>query len=126
MLPTGLDSQRVLSFKQWCALNGISVRDSPTFVATFDDGEVTRMTVYQGREDGRLDVERGVRLAQWAYRSRMKLECDPRKPADTPAIVEARYEARCKDGEGEYVVLETYTAEELATLTADLAPTLQE
>jgi hypothetical protein len=115
--------------------------DSPTFVATFDDGEVTRMTVHQGLDNGRLDVGRGVRLAQWAYRSRMGLQCDP--PADTPAIIEARYEARNENGEAapvesqqqieerlalgrramkrKYVVLETYTAEELATLTADPA-----
>jgi hypothetical protein len=87
------------------------LRDSPTFVATFDDGEVTRMTVYQG-EDGRLDVGRGVRLARHAYCSR--------KHAETPPPIKVgRYEAR--DQNGEYLVLETYTAEELATLIADPA-----
>jgi hypothetical protein len=46
---------------------------SPVFVATFADGEITRMSVRQG---GRKtpDLARGVRLAQAAYVSRMKRE----------------------------------------------------
>ena len=55
---------------------------SPTFVARFADGETTRMSVHCER--GGLDVGRGVRLAQHAYRSRTG-----RKP---PAIIEAWFE----------------------------------
>jgi hypothetical protein len=80
------------------------LRHSPTFVATFNDGEVTRMTVYQG-EEGRLDVGPGVRLARHAYCSR--------KHTETPPLVKV---AHYENGE---VVLETYNAEELATLIAD-------
>jgi hypothetical protein len=42
--------------------------NSPTFVCKFSDGETTRMTVHSSLT--RLDVRRGVRLAQHAYRSR--------------------------------------------------------
>ena len=38
---------------------------SPTFVATFADGEVTQMTTYTALDE--LDVTRGVRLARAAY-----------------------------------------------------------
>jgi hypothetical protein len=68
--------------------------DSPTFVAYFADGEITRMTTWC--ELGKLDVARGIRLAQHAYRSRMG-----QKP---PAIKSARFE----DSEGG--VLEKYDA----------------
>lgn len=69
---------------------------SPTFVATFADGEVTRMSVFTSRE--KLDVGRGVRLARAAYESRMKRAAPP--------IVEARFE---RNGE----ILEHYTREQL-------------
>jgi hypothetical protein len=68
--------------------------NSPTFVAHFADGEVTRMTVYC--EPGKLDVSRGVRLAQHAYQSRMR-----RKP---PAIIAANFEHN--DGRSEPVEAE--------------------
>jgi hypothetical protein len=55
-------------------------KSSPVFVARFCDGQVTRMTVHC--PDG-LDAARGVRLAQWAYRSRMKRE--------PPAITQAKF-----------------------------------
>ena len=55
---------------------------SPTFVAVFEDGEVTRMTTFQ--ETKGLDLGRGARLARAAYASRTK-----KAP---PPIVEARYE----------------------------------
>jgi hypothetical protein len=77
-----------------------TMSDSPTFVATFDDGEVTRMTVHQCCVN-ELDVGRGVRLAHHAYNSRKR---NSRKRTQTPPpIKEARYE----NGEG--VVLRTYT-----------------
>jgi len=41
---------------------------SPTFVATFADGEITRMTVFTTPDN--LDVERGKKLARYAYESR--------------------------------------------------------
>jgi hypothetical protein len=56
---------------------------SPTFVARFADSETTRMTTHTSLD--RLDVERGVRLAQHAYRSRKKQE--------PPAIIEAWFES---------------------------------
>jgi hypothetical protein len=43
---------------------------SPTFVATFVDGEVTRMTVFTTPDY--LDVERCKKLARYAYESRTK------------------------------------------------------
>src|SRR5262245_8449784 len=52
-----------------------------TFVATFEDGEVARLTTYQHGKT--LDIGRGVRLAHAAYESRMK-----KAP---PSIVEAHY-----------------------------------
>jgi hypothetical protein len=72
---------------------------SPTFVATFADGKVTRMTTFQKTKA--LDLGRGVRLARAAYESRMK-----KAP---PSIVEAHYE---RDGE----VLESYEREQLDTV----------
>ena len=69
---------------------------SPTFVATFADGEITRMTAFTSRE--KLDMTRGVRLARAAYESRMKYAAPP--------IVEARFE---RNGE----ILEHYTCEQL-------------
>ena len=69
---------------------------SPTFIATFADGEVTRMSVFTQRD--RLNHARGVRLARIAYESRCK------HPA--PAIIEARYEH-------EGSIVETYDAEQL-------------
>jgi hypothetical protein len=71
---------------------------SLTFVAEFVDGEITRMTTYT-ESLAKLDIGRGVRLSQHAYRSRMK-----QKP---PAIVAARFENT--DGK----VLEQYDAKQL-------------
>lgn len=69
---------------------------SPTFVATFADGEVTRMTTFQSGKT--LDLGRGVRLARAAYDSRMKKK--------SPPIVRAHYE---RDGE----TLASYEREQL-------------
>jgi hypothetical protein len=82
--------------------------NSPTFVATFADGEITRMTVHQGRDDG-LDVGRGVRLARHAYCSRKRVE-------KAAPIARAQYE----DAETR-AVLKTYTAKELAEPVASKA-----
>jgi hypothetical protein len=60
---------------------------SPTFVATFADGEVTRMTVF-GTPDN-VDVERAKRLARYAYD-------ESRTKKTLPAFVKAHFEqARC-------------------------------
>ena len=71
---------------------------SPTFVATFADGEVTRMSVFTSRE--KLDMERGVRLSRHAYSSRVR--------KDPPVILEAHFESA--DGE----VLAEYTQGQIA------------
>ena len=69
---------------------------SPTFVATFADGEVTQMTTYTALDE--LDVTRGVRLARAAFKSRTKHE--------PPAIIEARFK---QDGK----ILASYDAKQL-------------
>jgi hypothetical protein len=66
-------------------------RVGPTFVATFSDGQITRMSTFTSLAN--LDRGRGVRLSQAAYESRMKQAA--------PAIIEAHFE---QDG----VVLERY------------------
>ena len=55
---------------------------SPTFVATFADGEATRMTVFGTPDD--VDVERAKRLARYAYESRTK--------KTPPAFLKAHFE----------------------------------
>jgi hypothetical protein len=77
--------------------------DSPTFVATFNDGTQTRMTVWHDPGRATLNLDRGIRLAQHAYRSR--------KGQEPPLIVAARFE---HDGE----TLADYTASEFADDTA--------
>jgi hypothetical protein len=54
---------------------------SPTFVAKFADGVVTRMTCYP--KDAPLDVERGIKLSRAAYESRTK--------KSPPLIIEGRF-----------------------------------
>lgn len=76
--------------------------DSPTFVAEFADGEQTRMTVFTSLK--KLDVERGVRLARHAYRSRMKQE--------PPPIVKAHF---ASNG----VMLAAYSSVDLEDIDAD-------
>src|SRR5437868_1621694 len=56
-------------------------RTSPTFVARFADGIMTRMTC--NSEDLHLDLGRGIKLSQAAYESRTG--------KSPPAIVEARF-----------------------------------
>lgn len=74
---------------------------APTFVAHFADGTTTRMTTATSL--ARLDVARGVRLAQWAYRSRQRSE--------PPEIVEARFEQA-------ETILASYDADALAAATS--------
>jgi hypothetical protein len=83
-----------------------SMTDSPTFVAHFADGEVTRMTVYC--EPGKLDVGRGARLAQHAYRSRMGRE--------PPAIIAANFEHT--DGRSKSVEAEALKTAQTKDITA--------
>jgi hypothetical protein len=82
---------------------------SPTFVATFEDGVVTRMTVFTTPND--LDVERGKKLARYAYESRTK------KPP--PAFAKAHFE---QDG----VVFKAYSAVELEDEQEDAGPLAEE
>jgi hypothetical protein len=58
--------------------------NSPTFVAIFDDADrtATRMTVWCGEHGDKLDMGRGVRLAQHAYRQRLR---------EPPALVRAHF-----------------------------------
>jgi hypothetical protein len=72
------------------------MKTSPTFVATFEDGEITRLTTYQHGKT--LDIGRGVHLSRAAYESRMK--------KTPPPIIKAHYE---RDGE----ILENYEREQL-------------
>jgi hypothetical protein len=73
--------------------------DSPTFVAMFQDGAETRMTVWHDPGCKTFNLDRGIRLAQHAYRSR--------KQQEPPLIVAAQFE---RDGE----ILASYTASEFA------------
>jgi hypothetical protein len=57
---------------------------SPVFVATFNDDTQTRMTVWHDPECKALNLDRGIRLAQHAYRSR--------KGQEPPLIVAGRFE----------------------------------
>jgi hypothetical protein len=54
---------------------------SPTFIARFEDGQVTRMTAYC--ENGKLDLKRSIALARAAYEKRAG------KPP--PSIVAAKF-----------------------------------
>jgi hypothetical protein len=76
---------------------------SPVFVATFSNGTQTRMTVWHDPEYKTLNLGRGIRLAQHAYRSR--------RGQEPPRIVAARFEC---DGK----ILADYTVSELADDTA--------
>jgi hypothetical protein len=69
---------------------------SPTFVAVFADGAVTRLSTFQSGKT--LNLARGVRLARAAYESRTKQKSSP--------IIEAHYE---REGE----MLESYEHERL-------------
>jgi hypothetical protein len=82
--------------------------NSPTFICTFADGEITRMSVWHESRNAPLDLDRGVRLACVAYESRAK-----RKP---PAITEARF---LRDG----VALKEYGADDLKGFNALIAST---
>jgi hypothetical protein len=77
----------------------------PTFVATFADGEITRMTTHCPNG---LNLGRGVRLARSAYRSRMRRE--------PPAMSEAHFETPATGNGGEAKVLKTYFPDELAAV----------
>lgn len=74
--------------------------NSPTFVATFADGEVTRMTTWHSPERKTFDLAHGLKLSRHAYQQRIGNE--------PPAIVEARFE----DAAG--TVLEKFDAKQLA------------
>jgi hypothetical protein len=60
-----------------------SNRVSPTFVAQFSDGVVTKMTCHCAQ--GNLDVRRGIVISRIAYESRTKGK-------EPPPIVEARFQ----------------------------------
>lgn len=76
----------------------------PTFVATFSDGVVTRMTTHC--QDGRLDLGRGIRLSRAAYKSRKK--------QSPPALIAGHFETP-PDGDGSAAaILRSYTPDDLA------------
>jgi hypothetical protein len=80
---------------------------SPTFVATFDDGTKTRMTVWHDGSRKTFDLGRGVRLAVAAYKTR--------KRANPPSIREAHFE---RDG----TIVQEYDAQELKIAAKEPAP----
>ena len=76
---------------------------NPTFVATFADGTITRMTT--NCPEGKLDLGRGVRLSSAASESRRK--------QPPPAFTAGHFETP-PNGDGcAAVVLRVYTADEL-------------
>ena len=79
---------------------------APTFVATFADGEVTRMTTYCA--DSKLDLARGVRLSRQVYRSR--------KGNVPPAMTAGHFEKLSDDEGGASLTLKAYTVAELAAV----------
>jgi hypothetical protein len=83
---------------------------SPTFVATFADGTMTRMTTNceECKPDNaakmKLDLGRAIAVSQAAYQSRMK-----RPP---PALVKGHFETPPNNGDAGKI-LRAYTADEL-------------
>jgi hypothetical protein len=76
----------------------------PTFVATFSDGVVTRMSTFC--EDGKLDLGRGIRLSRAAYTSRLK--------QPPPAMIAGHFEVPPNGDGSAAVILRSYTPDELA------------
>ena len=76
---------------------------SPIFVPTFADGTTTRKTTH--RADGKLDLGRGIRLSQAAYKSRKK--------QPPPALIKGHFEKPPNGDGGAAVIRRTYTASEL-------------
>jgi hypothetical protein len=64
-------------------------RAGPTFVATFADGQVTRMTICTALEN--LDVDRGLRISRAAYEARARRPGERLHPIPPP-IVRAHFE----------------------------------
>jgi hypothetical protein len=79
-----------------------SMTFSPTFVATFSDGEITQMTTHCA--DGKLDLGRGVRLSRAAYESRKK------KPP--PPMIAGHFEMPPNSNGGAAVILQTYAPDD--------------
>lgn len=69
-------------------------RVGPTFVATFADGQVTRMSTYTSL--AKLDVDRALRLARHAYASRHHFPAEVSLDVGCPPIREGYFE---QDGE---------------------------
>lgn len=65
-------------------------RVGPTFVATFADGQVTRMSTWTSLE--KLDVERAKRLARHAYASRHGVSFDRSLDEACPPIRSGYFE----------------------------------
>jgi len=78
----------------------VTNHSSPTCVATFADGEITRMTVWSA--NGKPDLRRGIKLAHAAYESRTQ-----RKP---PAITALHFEIV----DGKNTVTTKFTADQIA------------
>ena len=82
---------------------------SPTFVALFEDGLVTRMTTHC--ENGKLDLKRGIALARIAYEKRTS---NPPPPIAAAKFIEPgyndtvleEYDAKALLEDGEVVMLD--------------------
>jgi hypothetical protein len=79
----------------------ISAMTSPTFMAIFADGIVTRMTTHCSEKN--LDLGRGVRLARIAYEARVKHEA--------PELTAGHFERPANGGSA--VILKTYKPAQL-------------
>jgi hypothetical protein len=83
-------------------------KQSPTFVATFADGEVTRMSVYHADGCATFDLRRGIRLAMAAYDARARRRDTALGFDGTPVTVPAIVKAHFEDVGHEPVVLAEY------------------
>lgn len=88
---------------------------SPTFVAEFADGEVTRMTCHCSTR--RLDPAQGVRMSIGAYEIRSRRRArEANRKTNTEFVVPKILAGRFESVEGE--VLAQYSAEQLAEIIA--------
>jgi hypothetical protein len=69
---------------------------NPTFIATFADGEVVRMSCWHSEDRKTLNLRRGIKLARAAHETRThnreRRAGFSGLPVTVPVIVEARFE----------------------------------
>jgi hypothetical protein len=108
MLSSALELVKAAGYRVTKPKAKVKDRVGPTFVATFADSAVTRMSTFTSL--AKLDVDRGLRLARAAYESRSR--CFPNGTnAIVPPIVSAHFE---QDG----VTLASYDFADRAQLAA--------